>query len=81
MRDPNDTKTADLIEETRSAGRPAKYQTDAERKAARAAAARARRARERAEGYREVRRLVKTRPEPLESDIIDLSHLPEHRRK
>ncbi len=64
----------------RPVGRPAKYQSDEERKAARAKAARERRARQRAEGLKEVRRLVKVKRDVLESDIIDLSHIPRHRR-
>lgn len=62
-------------------GRPAKYGSDAERKAARAAAARERRARGKAAGYVEVRRLVKASPQVLESEIIALDHIPAHRRR
>lgn len=62
-------------------GRPAKYASDKERKAARAQAARERRARQKAEGFREVRRLVKPKNAVLESDIIDLSHIPDHRKR
>ncbi|RDH41183.1 hypothetical protein B9G39_29720 [Zooshikella ganghwensis] len=62
-------------------GRPAKYTSDKERKTARARAARERRARQKVEGYKEIRRLVKPKSAPLESDIIDLSHIPDHRKR
>ena len=68
-------------EKKRPVGRPSKYANDADRKAARAKAARERRARERAAGFKEVRRLVKPKNISLESDIIDLSHIPDHRRR
>lgn len=84
MKDLNDTFTTDMFElplAKRTAGRPALYGTDAERKSARAKAARERRARERDAGWVEVRRLVKHKEQPLQSDVIDLSAIPAHRRK
>lgn len=85
MKDPNDQVTADMLVPTRQrkrpVGRPVRYASDEERKAARAQAARERRAREKAEGFVEVRRLVKRRDLPLNSDVIDLSAIPEHRRR
>jgi len=85
MKDPNDQATADMLVPTREGkrpvGRPVRYASDEERKAARAHAARERRAREKAEGFVEVRRLVKRRDLPLNSDVIDLSAIPEHRRR
>lgn len=69
------------INEKNPVGRPAKYATDVERKAARAAAARERRAREKAAGYVEVRRLVKASQQVLESEIIALDHIPAHKRR
>ncbi|RDH41247.1 hypothetical protein B9G39_29505 [Zooshikella ganghwensis] len=77
MTDKSDSSTTP----TRPRGRPAKYTSDKERKAARAKAARERRARQKAAGFREVRRLVKPKSAPLESDIIDLSHIPDHRKR
>lgn len=85
MKDPNDQAAADMLVPTRQGkrpvGRPVRYASDEERKAARAQAARERRAREKAEGFVEVRRLVKRRDLPLASDVIDLSAIPEHRRR
>lgn len=85
MKDANDTHTADMIsptpQENRPVGRPARYASDEERKAARAQAARERREREREAGLVEVRRLVKRKDAPLTSDVIDLSVIPEHRRR
>ncbi len=77
MADKSDSNTTP----TRPRGRPAKYASDKERKAARARAARERRARQKAAGFREVRRLVKPKDVVLESDIIDLSHIPDHRKR
>ncbi len=64
----------------RGKGRPALYGSDAEKKAARALQARKRRAAQRAQGLKEVRRMVRATPEPLTSDIIDLSAIPLHKR-
>lgn len=84
MKDPNDQVTADMLspkpQEKRPVGRPVRYASDEERKAARAQVARDRRAREKAEGFVEVRRLVKRKDKPLTSEVIDLSAIPEHRR-
>ncbi|RDH41725.1 hypothetical protein B9G39_27075 [Zooshikella ganghwensis] len=77
MADKSDSSTTPK----RQRGRPAKYANNKERKAARAQAARERRARQKAAGFREVRRLVKPKSAPLESDIIDLSHIPDHRKR
>ena len=55
-------------------GRPPKYGSDEECKAARAAAARKRRAALKEQGLKEVRRMINTKPDrPLKSSIIDLS--------
>jgi hypothetical protein len=63
------------------AGRPSKYASDEERKAARATAARERRARQKAQGLKEVRRFVKITPEQKpQSSIIDLSAIPNNQR-
>jgi hypothetical protein len=64
----------------RGRGRPAVYNSDAERKAARALKARERRAEQRTQGLKEVRRMVRANPEKLTSDTIDLSAIPLHRR-
>jgi len=53
MKDSSDTKTKDLL--SRSRGRPVKYSSDEDRKAARAKAAKERRSRERQSGVDEVR--------------------------
>ena len=58
-KDKSDRGTIDFVGEAQGRGRPRKYTSDEERKAARAKAARERRARERAEGYKEIRVLVK----------------------
>ncbi|MGE0116224.1 MAG: hypothetical protein AB7T07_15240 [Steroidobacteraceae bacterium] len=85
MKDAKDTATPDLFALStparRPVGRPARYDSDMERKAARAQAARERRAREREAGWVEVRRRVKRKAAPLESEIIDLSAIPVHRRR
>ena len=62
-------------------GRPVKYLSDDERKAARAAAARKRRAAQKAKGLKEIRRLVAVKPDMnLTSSIIDLSAVPNNQR-
>ena len=62
-------------------GRPAIYANDEERKAARAKAARERRAAMKAEGLKEIRRVVKSRSnDKLESSIIDLSVIYNNKR-
>lgn len=72
----------DGIETTkRGRGRPSKYASDEERRAARAAAARTRRAAEKEQGLKEVRRMVKVRQdERPHSTIIDLSTLHNNKR-
>lgn len=63
-------------------GRPPKYMSDEERKAARAEAARKRRASIKAQGLKEVRRLVSVRQERKpQSSIIDLSAVPNNVRR
>jgi len=64
----------------RGRGRPALYGSIAEKKAARALQARRRRAEQRAQGLKEVRRILRATPQPLTSDIIDLSAIPLHKR-
>jgi len=61
-------------------GRPAKYHSDQERKDAKALAERQRRARLKSQGFKEIRRLVKTKEASLTSDIIDLSALSYSKR-
>ncbi len=82
-KDEKDTQTVDFIESgKRAVGRPAKYSTDAEKKAARALAARTRRAKEKADGIIEVR-IKKRVQEPTdhpESEIIDLSKVSYNKR-
>jgi len=67
-------------QKTRGKGRPALYASDKERKAIRAMRARERRAALKAQGVKEIRRVVRVSPEPVQSDIIDLSAVPHHRR-
>jgi len=61
-------------------GRPPKYANDDERKAARAAAARKRRAKEKEQGMKEVRRMVKVKTERPHSTVIDLSAIYNNKR-
>lgn len=73
----------DGIETTkRGRGRPSKYASDEERRAARAAAARTRRAAEKEQGLKEVRRMVKAKADDKPtSSIIDLSTLYNNKRE
>lgn len=67
---------------TQGRGRPTKYASDEERKAARAAAARKRRAALKEQGLKEVRRLVSTKQDRKpKSAIIDLSAVSYSKRK
>lgn len=72
MKDPFDTVTPDLYQEPekRGRGRPAQYSSAAERQ-------RAYRQRLKERGLREVKRIVRDvrEPQPLQSDVIDLSEV------
>jgi hypothetical protein len=59
MKDKKDSLTSDLFGRTNPVGRPVKYHTDEERKAARAKAERLRRKKRRDEGYKEIRMFIK----------------------
>lgn len=63
-------------------GRPTKYASDQERKAARAEAARKRRAALKEQGLKEIRRLVPVKADRrVKSSIIDLSAINYNKRK
>ncbi len=73
--------TENKSDEKQGRGRPSKYLSDEERKAARAKAARERRAAQKAKGLKEIRRLVAVKPDKSPaSSIIDLSAVPNNQR-